>query len=234
MPTRSGWAAWWRPSRHAFQLPLEEVQQGALEVRQQATRTILALGARLEPVQPGPAAQAATATRWNEGQAELALGILREYAQLLCEQRPSAGALMELILEGLYRGVGLDRVGFLLLDPQRRWLHPKRVLDVTGQRELPAFAATPGQASLMAFSLARDEAIWLGDPHGPSLPPDPELGRLCGGQCLIAPLAVAGKAIGCLYADRAASGRGLDAETFGRFRLFAHQARIGLSLIRPT
>lgn len=137
-------------------------------------------------------------------------------------------------MEGLFRGVGFDRVAFLLLSADRRTLHQKAVLHIEGGGPETAlqFAARPAAASPFAHALEHDLPLWMGGPEPPATAPEPALQRLCGGHCLIMPLAVAGTAIGCLYADRAPSGRPLSEDLFAQFRLFGQQARMGLTLIK--
>lgn len=218
----------------ALHIPAEALRQSVLTTFHGAADAGRSLGVDLGSP---PAAEHTTrqaAPRWNAGDPALQMAVLRELSQLLVEQRPSASAMMELILEGLFRGVGLDRVVFALLDSERRVLRQKAVLDVegTGLSNPFEFAARPAEANPLAWSLAHDEPLWLGGPTPHGLPTDATLQRMNDGRCLIMPLAVSGTPIGCLYGDRAASGRPLDEELFAQFRLFGQQARLGLAQIR--
>ena len=181
------------------------------------------------------AAPAADPGLGTEGDPALQLAVLRELSQLLAEHSPSVGALMDLVLEGLFRGVGFDRVVFALLSPDRQTLRAKSVLHGEGS-ELPRpfeFAARPASANALSWVLAQGEPQWLGGTQDPAgLPDDPALAALCGGRCLLMPLSVGQVQIGCLYADRARSGRGLDADIYAGFRLFGQQALLGLALIK--
>ena len=213
-----------------LQLAAEPLRQSVLSTfhgAAEAGRTLGAdLGVQVQEVGEAP--------RWNAGDAALQMAVLRELSQLLVEQQPSVSALMELVLEGLFRGVGLDRVVFALLSPDRQWLRQKVALsmDAPGISAQFEFAARPAEANPLALSLAQDRPLWVGGPEAPGLPLDSPLLPLCRGSCLIMPLAVSGKPVGCLYADRAASDRALSEELFTQFRLFGHQARLGLSFIK--
>ncbi|MCK7593354.1 HDOD domain-containing protein [Pseudomarimonas salicorniae] len=215
-----------------LRLAAEPLRESVLSTWRDASEAGHALGADLAREQrPAPVSEP---PRWNTGDAGLQMAVLREISQLLIEQQPSVGALMELVLEGLFRGVGLDRVVFALLSPDRRLLRQKTALsiDPVGLETGFEFAARPAEANPLAWCLGHDQPLWLGGPGAGQVPGDRKLEALCGGQCLILPLAVGATPIGCLYADRAASGRELSDELYTQFRLFGHQARLGLAFIK--
>jgi hypothetical protein len=58
----------------------------------------------------------------------LQLSILRELNSAIESARCDFNVIMELVLEGLYRGVGMDRVVFALMTPDRRGLKAKYAL----------------------------------------------------------------------------------------------------------
>lgn len=169
---------------------------------------------------------------WHAGDSELQLGILRDLSHLLVETRPSVAVLMELILEGVLRGVGMDRVIFALLTPDRKHLRAKSMLCVDGHTSVPfEFALQPPGASLFERLLRSGESLWIGNPKS-QVNLDPALRQLSGGHCFAMPLAVGGTPIGLLYADRRVSARPLSEELFTQFKLFGQQARLGLSYIK--
>lgn len=212
------------------------LKRGVLEVYRSAAEAGSALDADLGP--EGPAAPEVAggpgAPRWNPGDPGLQLAVLRELSQLLMEPKPSSSALVELVMEGLFRGVGLDRVVFALLSPDRAVLREKSVLHTVGAG-LPSrfeFAARPAEANPLAWALAHDQPLWVGGPDAPALPADAPLAKQFGTQLLVMPLSVAGTPVGCLLGDRSASGRPLGEETYAQFRLFGQQARLGLAYIK--
>jgi hypothetical protein len=219
----------------ALQLEPERLRQSVLSTFHSGNETSQSLGAGTALAEAGANANAAApAPRWSDGDAAVQMAVLRELSQLLVETRPSVSALMALVLEGLFRGVGFDRVVFLLLSADRQALHQKAALRIEhgGPEAALQFAARPAAANPFAHALEHDLPLWICGPGQPALVVDPALQRLCGGHCLIMPLAVAGTAIGCLYADRAPSGRTLNEELFAQFRMFGQQARMGLTLIK--
>lgn len=189
-----------------------------------------------EPAATGKATADAAASVEQGGDQHLQLSILRDISQLLVESRPSVNVLMDLVLEGIFRGLGMDRAIFALLSPDRRQLRGKASLLAEGAA-LPEpfeFALGPGEHNPFERALRSGEPVWLGAPQ--ASPPlsslDARTRALCGGHCFIMPLQVGSTAIGCLYADRAHSGRALTEELFAQFKLFGQQARMGLSFIK--
>jgi hypothetical protein len=165
----------------------------------------------------------------------LQLEILRELSQLMLEPRPDVNLMLEMVLEGIYRGVGMDRAVFALLSQDRSQLRAKFVLgnDRDAFHERFVFDAAPPTANALASVLQTGEPAWLGRAGNDAGPrPDPLLRELSGGQCFLMPLAVAGKPIGVLYADRARSGRPMSDELYAQFKLFGQQARMGIAWIK--
>lgn len=180
------------------------------------------------PAAAVPAAELASLT--------LQLEILGELATLLDEPRPNVNLMLEMVLEGLYRGVGMDRAIFALLSADRQHLRAKFVLapDREQLKESFVFPVARPQANALAFALSSGRTLWFGNPEGDpqEVSVDANLQRLSGGAFFVMPLIVAGKAIGVIYADRGSSGRVLDAGLFGQFKLFGQQARLGLSYLK--
>ncbi len=169
----------------------------------------------------------------NDGQ--LQLEILRELTQLMLEPKADANLMLEMVLEGIYRGVGMDRAIFALLSPDRHWLRARSVLaaDRDELQQRFQFAVTDPSANALAWALRDGQPMWFRHRQDiAGLQRDPELQALSGGNFFLMPLAVAGKPVGCLYADRAESGRPLTEELFTQFKLFGQQARMGLAYLK--
>lgn len=166
------------------------------------------------------------------------LRILRELAGTL-EGQPDVNLVFGMVLEGLHRGVGLDRVLLALLSPDRQRLQTRSLLGRDAEALRGAFdldrAANPGALVSRVLDTRRglwlcdsDEARRLGIP-GPILDPVIQAG---GG--LMMTLAAPGRPIGLIYADRHPSHRPLDADTFAGFVHFCHQANLGLAQVFRT
>lgn len=224
-------------------LPATAVRERSLAVARMAADTLQRLGAadlqKLIPVAHAEAATTHEATHtpgFHETDPQLQMDILRELSQLLLESRLNANLLLQTVLEGIHRGVGMDRAVFALLTPDRTTIRAKFVLgeDRAGVQSGFVFPVVPANINAFARALHSGEPLWIGRPDTEPATRrlDPALKRLSGGACFIMPLAVAGKPIGCLYADRAPSGRPLDEELFNQFKLFGQQARMGLAYLK--
>ncbi|HEX5755984.1 MAG TPA: HDOD domain-containing protein [Arenimonas sp.] len=180
-------------------------------------------------VQAQPSVEAAPPT----GQ-QLQMEILRELSLLLEEPSPNINLLIEMVLEGIYRGIGMDRAVFALLSPDRKQIRTKFALGSDRDEIKSSFAfANDPDRSAIAYALQQGQPQWLGKGRRPvGLPYDASLEKLAGGEYFLYPLSVGGKPIGCVYADAAASKRSLDPELFAQFKLFGQQARLGLNLIK--
>ncbi len=168
----------------------------------------------------------------------LQLRILRELALLLDESQSNFNLLLELVLEGIYRGTGMDRTLFALLTPDRRGLRAKFALG-GGRDSLTdtfQFVRHPQEDNLFFHLLDKPAALWF-DPAKRQEQrrwATPQLARAVGlAPFFTAPIVVNGNAIGLFFADRALSERALDEESFESFKHFAQQAGLGLSHLAP-
>ncbi|MDX2299992.1 MAG: GAF domain-containing protein, partial [Xanthomonadaceae bacterium] len=159
-----------------------------------------------------------------------------ELAALLDEPKPNVNLMLEMVLEGLIRGVGMDRAIFALLSVDRQQLRAKFVLapDREQLKDSFVFPIAQRDANAFAYALGTGKTLWIGNPEGgpDEVRIDPKLQQLSGGAFFVMPLIVAGKAIGVIYADRGTSSRELDVALFGQFKLFGQQARLGLSFLK--
>ncbi|AHF02629.1 histidine kinase [Marichromatium purpuratum 984] len=166
-----------------------------------------------------------------EPDAQLQLRVLRELSALIESGTASLNEVMTLALEGIHRGVGMDRVVFALITPDKRTLKARYALGSESERLLARFQFTrlPGQNHPLFTVIERQQARCL---RGEALADVPAtviqaLGRT---PFMIAPIDIAGQGIGLLYADRASSARTLTEPLFEDFQHFAKQASQGLTL----
>ena len=166
----------------------------------------------------------------------LQLRILREISGGI-----AAGAnlneILNLVLEGIYRGVGFDRVLFALLSRNRLQLIGKTALGAGAeglrQRFIFSLDDTPGDLFNEFFRNPR--ALRLGAGQTPPVFRVDRL-QLVTNTTLacIAPIQVQGRAIGMFYADRLNPAGGLDDETFEAFQLFAQQVSLAVTAAAST
>jgi hypothetical protein len=197
----------------------------------EAARLIPATGIESRPLPPAETDNVA-----HGADSGLQLEILREITQLMLEPKPDVNLMLEMVLEGVFRGVGMDRAVFALLAQDRRSIRAKFVLgaDRDEVQHRFVFPVEDPAANPVAWVMRSGDPSWIGGSSGPSCNAraEPELDQLSGGQYFLMPLSVGGKAIGCLYADRGWSGRPMTDELFAQFKLFGQQARMGLTYLK--
>ena len=163
---------------------------------------------------------------------ELQLSILRELSAMLSE-RVDINAMIGMVLEGIYRGLGMDRAWFALLSPTSNALTVKYALGADREQLSGCYLAEPGgrRPNIFTETLGQHKPLWhrAGGSTG-QLPEGirPYLGT---GDFFLMPVSVGGVPKGLFYADRARSGRAMDEQMFQGFRHFCEQAAIGLSVL---
>ncbi|MHB1240112.1 MAG: HDOD domain-containing protein [Gammaproteobacteria bacterium] len=168
----------------------------------------------------------------------LQLQILRELSGLL-ETNPDFNLLLEMVLEGVHRGIGLDRTLFALLTADRRTLKARYALGWGPEdvRERFTIDTTHRSPNIFVHTLEEGESLWVTQPPEPRLAPllTPQVAALTGANgFFVMPIVVQNRTIGLFYADREPSGRPLDAESYTSFKHFCQQANLGLSYARGT
>lgn len=165
----------------------------------------------------------------------LQLQILRELSQLL-EGKPDLNMLLEMVLEGIYRGIGMDRTLFAMRTPDQRFLKARYALghDTDLMRRKFHFELSPLKANIFTQVLDSRMPVWVRNPV------DLKVKRLltAGVQSITEdhaffamPIEIQGRAIGLFYADRNPSGRELDEESYSSFRHFGQQANMALTFL---
>ena len=175
------------------------------------------------PVEPG----AAPASRTD---AMLALEVLRDLGELLGHGKPDPGVALSMVMEGLQRAAGMDRVLFALLAPDRKELRLRSALARARDPLAAAFPLPTNDCGRLLDLLGEGRPQRLGGEG--SAPIGRFLERLGARSALVAPLVVAGRPIGLLYADRAESGDPIDTEAQTMFGLLAQQANVALGMAR--
>ncbi|MCQ8104267.1 HDOD domain-containing protein [Methylomonas sp. SURF-2] len=142
--------------------------------------------------------------------------------------------LFEMVMEGVYRGVEMDRTIFMLLGPDKKSLNEKIALGWQKQavNEKIRVNNTDAQGNLLFHALREDDGLWLKpDQHGAlySRQIESRFGRH---ECFVFPIQVENKPIGLIYCDRGIGHKALTAEDFSATKHFAKQAQIGLTLYR--
>lgn len=180
-----------------------------------------------EEVEEGP--------EWPQPDPMLQLKILREMMAML-QVGPEYNQVLEMVLEGLNRGSGLDRALFAILTPDRTVLIGKTAvgLRAVGIAEQFVVNLEAGQANIFFEVLESRKPIWIEESDWVSRPgifPKRAFDLLGKGPFFLAPVVSNDKTIGIFYADRRESNRALDAECFDSFQAFIMQANMCLSFL---
>jgi len=150
------------------------------------------------------------------------------------QDKASLGIVLEMVLEGVHRGVGMDRAMFAILNPERTQLSCKYVLG----------DAEDSLRQSLVIDVRKQENIFsqiIGSKKARLLPGDPrQLGGTLSRETLkllgpppymVMPAIVRNKVIGVFMADRNASGRRISQEDFRAFQQFCQQANMGLTFL---
>ena len=167
----------------------------------------------------------------------LQLTILRELSGMLDGQH-DINLLLEMVLEGISRGIGMDRALFAMLNPERTRLRARYALgwDKDDMREKFLFDISPLKANIFSHALDVRQPLWVGGPDA-----DPRLAKLMTAdvyeltgkaQFFVMSVEINGRSIGLFYADRKSSERTLDDDSFMAFRHFCQQANLALAQSR--
>ncbi len=166
----------------------------------------------------------------------LQFNVLRDLSTLMQDTRIDVNLLFSVLLEGIYRGIGMDRVLFAVLTPDRASLRGKSGLGWDSREEVLrlSLSAQPKNGNLFGHVLRTQKPLWIKHTVPPDLSPlmKPEVLALSGNSpFFLMPILAKGQSIGVVYADRTPSRRELDEESFSSFCFFCHQAGLCLSYI---
>ena len=165
----------------------------------------------------------------------LQLNILRDLSSLLVE-KPDFNLILEIILEGIYRGVGLDRTVFAMLTSDKKAIKAKYALGKDSDGFTSRFFFSLQTDNIFSKVVKNAQPVWVentqANNYDNKVSDDIRL-ILASKAFYLAPLEIAGRVIGLIYADRQPSGRELDNEAFESFKHFVQQASQALEYITP-
>ncbi len=142
-------------------------------------------------------------------------------------------SILQMVLEGIHRGVGMDRTAMAIVDPRSGLVRCKMALGKDRRMFVDGFEFPfrDGRTHALLQIIADCSSKLL----DPSKPEDADFWHpvysLFGGAPFLAQaVSVNGKALGLFLADRHSSGRMLDRDAWDNFRLLCRQADIALTL----
>jgi HD-like signal output (HDOD) protein len=150
------------------------------------------------------------------------------------QERPSIGIILEMVLEGIHRGVGMDRAVFAMFNPERTHLSCKYVIGDNAeaiQQQLKIDVRRP--ENVFNQIIKNQHARWIpGDPKQLGGTLSRETMQLLGTPpYFVMPAIVRNKVIGLFLADRNASSRMIQQQDFLAFQQFCQQANMGLTIL---
>lgn len=161
------------------------------------------------------------------------LKILREISTKL-ESGTNVSEMLELILEGIYLGLGMDRALFALLSPNRKFLRIKTARGHSTDTLMQNFRfdINPEVPNIFHFIVESQSALWVPDRKAAAIEKliPPNISSVIGeSPFFVAPTVVLGKPIGLFFADRHPSGRELTHDDYDSFKQFSIQADLALA-----
>ncbi|RMF19260.1 MAG: HDOD domain-containing protein [Gammaproteobacteria bacterium] len=175
------------------------------------------------------------ATHGNGPDSALQLAILQDIMQAMATGISST-ELFRMILDGLHRAVGLERVCLALLNPQRNSLSARMAVGEGTEKWVQAFRFTYSRRrnNFWYEVMQTHGVVWLGHPDYvrlQHLAPDALVNLTRARQCLLGGLLTQGREIGVLYADRGTAGARLMEDHRAGFRYFVQQANLCLNML---
>ena len=158
----------------------------------------------------------------------LQLNILRDLSGILID-KPNFNVIIEIILEGIYRGVGLDRALFAMLTSDKKAIKAKYALGKDNEKFVNKFHFSLQTNNIFSRLIAKPEEMWIKNTQA-DVSEEIRL-VLASKEFYIMPLILSERVIGFVYADRQPSSRELDNESFESFKHFVQQANQALGFI---
>ena len=229
-------------SKH-LDMPAKETRALVFDNAHKAVETAQQYGANIAasliPIndtqgEPAKAQDMAPAFEPPEPDAVLQLNILRDLSAML-DETPNLGLIMETILEGVYRGIGMDRTVFAILTPDKKILKAKHALGDDAEKFAALFTFDMlDKLNIFQHVLENNKSVWINSERKNQYKnnlPDTVLKKLDTDNFYISPVVVSNRPIGLFYADRKPSGRALDRESFESLKHFSQQACMAISHI---
>lgn len=139
--------------------------------------------------------------------------------------------MMSLVMRGMHEGIGLDRVVFALMLPDRSAVKVKYVIGAEPSSPLRQFGFSMQTANLFARLMSQVQGIWVNDGNRAQLGTfvDEEIHAMTEGQDFFAmSIYVRNKPVGLFYADKKDSEESLSEKAYQEFKSLALQAAQGL------
>ncbi len=163
---------------------------------------------------------------------QLQLQILQAITSLISDQR-DINLLLETVLEGIYRGIGMDRAIFSLLAPDKQSLIEKLSLGwrKKSYEDKVIFNISEKPPNLFFHAMSSSQAFWARPSVNSKLYTLHDIHVVGKNESFMMPIFLNKKPIGLIYTDCGISDRPLSEEDFIAFKHFVQHANIGIPYI---
>jgi len=157
----------------------------------------------------------------------LQLNVLRDLSNVL-ERKPDFNNIIGIVLEGLHRGVAMDRVLFSVFDKKKQCLNIKYILGIDTQKLEDKFhiKTDEDEHSVFSWIIEHSESVWVKSKSqlGININSVTQISNIIEVESFILnPLVINNNVIGVFYSDRKPSDRKITAEDFESCKHFAQQ-----------
>lgn len=142
--------------------------------------------------------------------------------------------LFEMVMEGIHRGVDMDRSLFTLLTPDKKLLKEKISLGwfKESYSDVIKFQPSPMPANLFNKALHSSDGLWARPSEYGLLYTPHVINSIGMTECFLMPVFTNNNPIGLIYTDRSLTKKPLTQDDFNAVIHFAQQANIGLAMYR--
>ncbi|NOQ17523.1 MAG: HDOD domain-containing protein [Methyloprofundus sp.] len=164
---------------------------------------------------------------------QLQFQILQDISNLLCGNI-NLNLLFETVVEGIHRGIGMDRSCFMLATPSKNMLNEKFSFgwEKENIQQKIAFNVTANPPNLFYFASQSAHGLWATPAQHDAYYTAHIINTIGKVECFLLPLYTNNKFIGLVYTDRAISHQPLTLEELSVAQHFTQQASLGLNLYR--
>jgi len=142
--------------------------------------------------------------------------------------------LLEMVVEGIHRGIGMDRTLFSLFSSNRKTLNEKLSLgwrkDVNAGKIKLEVSSSP--INLFFKAIHSPDGLWANPDTDSSLYTPQVVNRIGKTECFLIPIHAENNPIGLIYTDRSINNKPLTEDDFKTAKHFTQQAIIGLALYK--
>ncbi len=169
----------------------------------------------------------------------LQMDILRELSDIIKSGKPDVNVMFSTLMEGISRGIAMDRVVLLIFGgADRKRLKGRYSIGPNlGNIRQMSFSSGGTQKNIFDYVVEMKKNIWVNGSRTPELLKyvTAEIQSVLGAKSFfLMSLNVKDLPIGVVYADRYPSGRNMDEESFLTFQFFSRLINVGLdSLAAP-